>query len=96
MVSGFISGVFNLFLFLVHAQTYLSFFSPRWIFRLPLIVQNVGSFDVATIFRLLRMFRAIGAERTAGTTDYQVRNRKTKTVLCGVFVCAFMCVGVCV
>ena len=27
------------------------------------------------------------AESTAGTTDYQVRNKKTKTVLCGVFVC---------
>ncbi|KAJ7365570.1 Cation channel sperm-associated protein 1 [Desmophyllum pertusum] len=32
-------------------------------FLLPLIVQNVGSFDVAAIFRLLRMFRAIRALR---------------------------------
>ncbi|EDO49910.1 predicted protein, partial [Nematostella vectensis] len=32
-------------------------------FLLPLIVQNMGSFDVAAIFRLLRMFRAIRALR---------------------------------
>ena len=32
-------------------------------FLLPLIVQNVGHFDVAAIFRLLRMFRAIRALR---------------------------------
>eukprot|EP00795_Rhopilema_esculentum_P002857 gene2857-1093_t len=32
-------------------------------FLMPLIVQNVGIFDVAAIFRLLRMFRAIRALR---------------------------------